>query len=135
MQYLGRDSAVEHGLLVYRPTIDAVGDANTVVTTTQLINGYIIHTLTAPRTTTTPTAAAIVAAINGCVQGMSFLFNYRVVGASTGTLTAAAGVTFNVAGDAVVTGAAAPDGRASRWLANVTNTTSGSEAVVLYRVG
>ena len=112
------------------------GDANTTYTPAQLQGGLIIRggSMTAGRTDTLPSAAAICESIQGCFVGTSFELPIRNAATGAFTITIAAGpggTMFDPAG-------------AVRQIAQnstkffqvvLTNVTPGSEAYTVYSLG
>lgn len=103
-------------------------------TTAQAMGGVLRASTTNAQTWTTPTAALIVAAINGCQVGNSFDLDIINYGASTLTVGLGTGVTTTTVATVapvltIVTLAA------KRFKFVVTNVTPGSEAVDLYAFG
>ena len=109
-----------------RSRVIALGDADVVLDIESLHRSLFIHTVTAPRTATTPTAAQIVAAQRGRFVGSGDDFHLRATG-GTSTLTAGVGVT--LVGPAVV-----PDGLVYHFMYRLDNITPGSEAVTIYNM-
>ncbi len=97
-----------------------------VLTTGQLINGWYVASGTAgAQTVTTPTAAAIVAAIYNCQVGS--MFDFFLNNGNNGTLTVTGGTNVTIVGTAaVLTG-----GKGNYFKGFVTNATSGTEAVTM----
>lgn len=107
------------------------GQANTL-TVAQMLGGFIVFdTSSGARNLTLPSAAAIVAAIQGCQVGTSFRFLVKNTSAGAGTITlvAGTGVTLTPASPTVTFG------QAREFLVNVTKNTYGSEAVTVYTIG
>jgi hypothetical protein len=118
-------SAVSAGLGT--KTVVALTDAAATPTAAQMITSSIFTiTPTAARTFTTPTAALIVAGVTGAKVGTWFDFTIVNNAAFAVTVTAASGVT--ISGNAVVNKGAAT------FRAVMTNVTSASEAVTIYRM-
>lgn len=117
--------------------------ANIVLTASEILKGVItFDTNNGNRTVTVPTAANIVAAISGlddqhtCETGDAFYvyISNLETGNNSATLTAAAGCT--LVGDVEFQGGAAGHNNGARgcWLVQVTEATSGHEAVTFTRV-
>lgn len=103
-------------------------------TTAQILGGILRASTTNAQTYNTPTAAAIVAAINGCQVGVSFDLDIINYGASTLTIGLGAGVTTpTVAAVACVLTLATLVSKRFKFV--VTNVTPGSEAVEVYAFG
>ena len=98
--------------------------ASMVHTTAGILGGITTATLTAGRTITTPTAAALIAEL-GAVVGTSVQFSYINLAAYVATLAGGTGVT--IVGLATT---AATAGLASRWEVVVTAPTT----VSVYRI-
>ena len=119
------------------PTPSALATTTTLtLTTAQILSGIVtVNSAAADATHTTPTAAAIVAAVSGAVVGQSFQLTY--INTSTSyQVTIAAGSGVTLVGDPVVL-ETANDGTKNasvRFLFRFTNVTSGAEAVSVYRV-
>lgn len=97
----------------------------------ELIGGLILRDPAgASRSDVTPTAAAIVAGITGCVVGSGFEFTIRndADAAETITLTAGSGITLS--GTMTIA-----QNYSKRFIAVVTNIGSGTEAVTVYSLG
>lgn len=109
-----------------RARVVNVGDADALLEIESLHRSLIIHTVTAPRLATLPTAAQIVDALTGPFVGAGDDFNLRASG-GTSTLTPSAGVT--IVGDPVV-----PDGLVYHFMYRLTSITPGSEAVTVYNM-
>lgn len=110
-------------------------DANLTLTPAQVTSGFIIRggSMTAARTDTLPSAAALCEAIQGAFVGTSFELPIR--NAATGAFT----ITLNLGA-----GGTSPDAGAVRQIAQsntkyfqivFTNVTPGSEAYTLYSLG
>lgn len=96
------------------------------MTAAQATGGMVQHNVGG--NLTTPTAAAIVAALPGCTVGTAFDCNVRAAGAST--LVAGAGVTISALSTALTAA-----GSCKTWRFVVTNNLVGSEAVTVYSMG
>lgn len=118
------------------PTTKTLTTAGGVITLTvaELLCGLLRVDCQDAQTLTTPTAAAIVAAINGCAVGASFDLDVINYGDTVLTLGLGTGVTkLTLAGvSAVLTLATLT---AKRFTFVVTNNTVGSEAVEVYGFG
>jgi hypothetical protein len=110
-----------------------VADSNQTLTVPQMMGGFIRRTLTATaRTDTTPTAAALVAALPQDLRQVGGVFFLEI------TRTDAAAVALTIAGGTgvTVTGTATIAASTNRtFLCYFTNVTSGSEAITLYSLG
>jgi len=114
----------------------AIDDTNddTTITVAQLIGGTLArgtnNALDATRTSITPTAAQIVAAIPGCVVNQEFKFKLcNIDSTDSVVLDLGAGIT-NLMGDGTVT-FTLTTGQARVFLFRVTNITGSSEAVTI----
>lgn len=76
-------------------TVTTITNAGTF-TAAQALGGFIFHAGTAGALTT-PTAAQLVAAMQGCRVNTSFQLNIRNTGSANSTITAGAGVTLDTA--------------------------------------
>jgi hypothetical protein len=104
-------------------------DANQTLTTAQVIGGYIVRpSLTAGRTDTMPSAAAMCEAVQGCAPGLAFKFDYAPTG-GTGTLAMGAGGTAGNGTMTCVTTAI------KTFLFVFTNCTIGAEAYTVHSLG
>lgn len=85
-------------VFVQQTAASAETDADNAITAAQMINGIVVHTVSTGRTLTTPTGAAISAAIPNLAVGDSFMLHVITVGTGAddiSTLTAGDGnVTF-----------------------------------------
>lgn len=118
------------------PTTITLTTAGGVVTltTAQLLNGLLRCDCQDAQTMNTPTAAAIVAAINGCQVGTSFDVDVINYGDTVLTIALGAGVTkVTVAAVAAVLTLATLTAKRLKFV--VTNVTAGSEAVEVYAFG
>jgi hypothetical protein len=102
--------------------------AGQTLTVAQFVNAILVRSGAAGVSDTTPSAAAIVAALAGCMVGSTFEFT--VVNQNTGTLTLVAGTGVTLNGTATC-----PTVNTIRWIGQVTNPNPGAEAVTLQRVG
>ena len=125
-----RGNAVVGGLTVkgqlkqLQSVTNIADGASMVHTTAGILGGITTATLTAGRTITTPTAAALIAEL-GAVVGTSVQFSYINLAAFVATLAGGTGVT--IVG---LTTTAATAGFASRWEVIVTAPTT----VSIYRI-
>lgn len=102
--------------------------ANSTPTTAQLANGTFDNSAaTGVNTMTLPTAANMVAALNGAVVGTSFVF--YVIGDAGSALTVAAGTGGSTSGSMSVSALTS-----GCFRVRLTNVTSGSEAYELARL-
>jgi len=118
------------------PTTKVLTTAGGVITMTvlELLCGLLRVDTQDAQTLTTPTAAAIVAGINGCMVGASFDLDVINYGDSTLTIGLGAGVTkVTVAGVSTVLTLATLT--CKRFKLVVTNNLVGSEAVEIYGFG
>lgn len=116
--------------LLVPATISTAG--NVTYTTAQLLGGFILRDGNGgARTDTLPTAAALVAAIQGCMVGTAFEFYLRNTSgtAIAITLAAGAGGTLNPASTSVT------QSNSRSYVVIFTNITSGSEAYTVYSMG
>jgi len=105
----------------------SLADADATLSADDLINkGIFTITPSADRTLTTDTAANIVAAIDNCQAGMSFDFVLIVIGAYNVSISGGTGVS--------TTGNMTVNNASGLFKAVVTDCTSGSEAVTIYRI-
>jgi hypothetical protein len=104
------------------------------LTTAQILQGLLPVDCQDAGSITTPTAAAIVAAINGCQNGTSFDLDIVNYGDTTLTLALGTGVTKTTIGgvSAVLTMVTLVS---KRFTFVVTNATVGSEAVTVWAFG
>jgi len=118
------------------PTTQVLTTGGGVVTgtVTQILSGLLRMSTTNAQTFTTPTAALIVAAINGCQVNTSFDLDVINYGASTLTIGLGTGVTTpTIATVASVLTLATLTAKRFKFV--VTNATQGSEAVEIYTIG
>jgi hypothetical protein len=118
------------------PTLQVLSTAGGALTMTvaQLFAGLLTPDVQDAQTWTTPTAAAIVAAIEGCQVGAAVDLDLTNYGDSTVTIGLGTGVTkVTIAGVAAVMTVLTLATKRFRFV--VTNATVGSEAVVVYVVG
>lgn len=115
-------------------------DAAQTYTAAQLLSGFIIRQVGTGRTDTLPTAALLVAAIQGVMVGHSFNFRVRNTSSSSVNITVAAGTggTFGgtISGIHYGTQTATIAQNADRMFKVIfTNVTAGSEAYTLLSLG
>jgi hypothetical protein len=104
------------------------------LTTAQLLQGLLPVDCQSAQSITTPTAAAIVAAINGCQVGTAFDLDVVNYGDSTLTIALGSGVTkTTIATVSAVLTLATLVSKRFRFV--VTNVTPGSEAVTIWAFG
>lgn len=112
------------------PTVNAVAAAVTY-SVAEILSGLILRdALSSARADLLPTAAAVVAAIEGCQVGTSFRFWIRNTGAGAGSIT----VTTNT-GNTLSGTVAIVFQQMKEFMAVVTNATVGSEAITYYSLG
>jgi hypothetical protein len=129
-----RKSSLHYPTIVPATQVLTTGGGVVTMTTTQLLGGLLRASTTNAQTFTTPTAALIVAAINGCLVGSSFDVDVINYGASTLTIGLGAGVTTpTIATVACVLTLATLTAKRLKFV--VTNATPGSEAVEVYAFG
>lgn len=107
--------------------VSTSGDNDDAYTVREILGGMIIQPGTGARGKDTPTAAALVAAVNGAAVNLSFRLIIRNTGNNTLTVGAGTGVT--ISGTATVA-----TGVTAEYLFVFTNVTSGSEAVTVYTI-
>lgn len=121
------------GTLAYptvTPTANAVAAAVTY-TTAELLSGLILRdTASSARADLLPTAAAIVAAIEGCQVGTSFRTLIRNTSAGAGSITLTTNTGLTLSGTMAIVFQ-----QQKELLVVVTNATQGSEAVTVYSMG
>ena len=132
-QFIPNAQAAYFSSLVYPTTAPAThADAAAVTyTAAELLGGLILRDCNgAGRSDVTPTAAQLVAAVQGARPGLSFEFSLlnNSSGATTCTVTAGAGVTLS--GTMTIA-----QNNIKRFLCRITNATAGSEAVTIYSLG
>lgn len=116
------------------PLVASTGSGVVALTTAQLMQGLLPVDCQDAQSITTPTAAAIVAAINGCQVGQAFDLDVVNYGDSTLTMALGAGVTkTTIASVAAVLTLATLVAKRFRFI--VTNVTPGSEAVTIWAFG
>jgi hypothetical protein len=112
------------------PTVNAVAAAVTY-STAEILSGLILRdALTSARADLLPTAATLVAAINGCQVGTSFRTIIRNTAAVTGAVTLTANTGATISGTALI-----PAVSQKELLIVVTNVTPGTESYVAYSLG
>lgn len=110
------------------------GTTGLVLTTAQIFQGILPVDCQSAAALNTPSAAAIVAAINGCQVGNSFDLDVVNYGAATLTITPGTGVTkTTIATVAAVLTLATLVSKRLKFI--VTNVTPGSEAVTVWAFG
>jgi hypothetical protein len=114
-------------------TLTTGGGARTL-TAAELLNGLLRIDTQDAQTATTPTAALLVAAINGCVVGTAFDVDVINYGDTTLTIGLGTGVTkITVTGLAAVLTIVTAASKRLKFVC--TNVTAGSEAFELYAFG
>jgi hypothetical protein len=109
-------------------SLDAVTAANPTLTAAQTINAVVtLSGQTAAQTVTTPTAAAIVAAMPNPLVGTAFDLVIRNEHTSSGAATLAAGSGVTLDGTTVI-----PVAKTQILKGILTNVTAGAEAVTVY---
>ena len=99
--------------------------------TTQLLGGLVLRDPNgAGRSDVTPTAAALVAAIQGARVGLGVEFTIRNTADAAETITVTAGAGVTLSGTMTI-----GQNNSKRFLAVITNATVGSEAVTIYSLG
>lgn len=112
------------------PTIEA-GAAAVTYTVAELLCGLLLRdALSGAKADLLPTAANLVAAINGCQVGTSFRTVIRNTGAGAGSITLTANTGATISGTAVIVFQ-----QQKELLVVITNVTPGSEAYVAYSLG
>lgn len=112
------------------PTVNAVAAAVTF-TAAELLSGIVLRdTLSSARADLLPTAANLVAAINGCQVGTSFRTLIRNTSAGAGSITLTVNTGATISGTAVVVFQ-----QQKELQIVITNVTPGSEAYVAYSMG
>jgi uncharacterized protein (DUF111 family) len=112
------------------PTVNAVAAAVTY-TTAEILSGLLLRdALSSARADLLPTAAAIVAAINGCQVGTSFRTWIRNTGAGAGSITLTTNTGLTLSGTVAIVFQ-----QQKELMFVVTNVTPGSEAVTVYSLG
>jgi len=116
------------------PQVVTTGTSPVAMTLAQLLQGLLPVDCQSAGTFTTPTAAAIVAGINGCQVGQAFDLDVINYGAATLTIGLGTGVTkTTIATVAAVLTLATLTSKRLRFV--VTNVTPGSEAVTIWAFG
>jgi len=112
------------------PTVNAVAAAVTY-TAAEILSGLLLRdALSSARADLLPTAAAIVAAINGCQVGTSFRTWIRNTGAGAGSITLTTNTGLTLSGTVAIVFQ-----QQKELLFVVTNNVVGSEAVTVYSLG
>lgn len=112
------------------PTVNAVAAAVTY-SVAEILSGLVLRdALSSARADLLPTAAALVAAINGCQVGTSFRTVIRNTGAGAGSITLTVNTGATISGTAVIVFQ-----QQKELLIVITNVTPGSEAYVAYSLG
>lgn len=107
--------------------------ANVAYTAAQVMSGFILRNPSGTaRSDTLPTAASLVAAIQGCMVNTSFQFEVRNSGTVTVTLVAPVGGGVTIDAPSTV---AIPTLDSGTYLVIFTNVTPGQEAYSLYSLG
>lgn len=100
-------------------------------TVTQVMGGFILRDPNgAGRADLLPTAAAIVAALEGVAVGASFYFDIRNTADAAETITITTNTGLTLSGTMTIA-----QNAGKRFLVRVTNATAGSEAVTVYSLG
>lgn len=100
-------------------------------TAAQILGGFILrNTNGASRADLLPTAASIVASIQGCEVGTSFEFEVRDTAGAAETITITTNTGLTLSGTMTIA-----QNNQKRFIAVVTNATIGSEAVTVYSCG
>lgn len=114
--------------------VASTGSGVVTLTTAQLMQGLLPVDCQDAQSITTPTAALIVAAINGCQVGQAFDLDVVNYGDSTLTMALGSGVTkTTIATVAAVLTLVTLASKRFRFI--VTNVTPGSEAVTIWAFG
>jgi hypothetical protein len=112
------------------PTVNAVAAAITI-SVAELLSGFLLRdTLSSARADLLPTAASLVAAINGCMVGCSFRTFIRNTSAGAGSITLTANTGATISGTAAIVFQ-----QQKELLIVITNVTPGSEAYTAYSLG
>lgn len=127
--YVGADEDEEAFVASAVPAQDATA-ANVTYTMAQLLTGFVRRDPGAARSDVTPTAVLIVAALKNARVGSKFEFVVQNDGGAGETITVTAGAGVTVEGTATIATA-----NSKRFLAEVTNITSGAEAVNVFSLG
>jgi hypothetical protein len=129
-----RLSSVVFPTMGVTPQVVTTATTPVALTTAQILQGLLPVDCQDAGSITTPTAAAIVAAIEGCQVGTAFHLEVVNYGDTTLTLALGTGVTkTTIAGVAAVLTMVTLVGK--RFLFVVTNVTPGSEAVTVWAFG
>jgi hypothetical protein len=104
--------------------------AAAVLTSQQLLSGFIILNAAATANITLPPAWDLANNIQGVMVGTSFEVEVRAAGAGGATLVAPAGGGVTISGTAAVATL-----NSKTWLVNFTNVTLGQEAYTIYARG
>jgi len=115
------------GRIIHQGAPTVLADASTTLTITQVLNGLFQIATTLGATLTLPTAAQVVAAING-VQ-VNDAVDFVIISTGLGTATVAVGT-----GGTLVGAAGTAGGTSGRYRIRVTNITPSSETYTVYRV-
>lgn len=107
-----------------RPFQTLANAAGQTLTVAQTVGAVLLRSGAAAVTDTTPTAAAIVAAMKQ--PGVNDTFRLTIVNTNTGTLTIGAGAGVTLAGTTTI-----PTVNTREYIGIATNVTAGSEAVTL----
>jgi len=111
-------------------TVNAVAAAVTF-TAAELLSGLVLRdALSSARADLLPTAASLVAAINGCQVGTSFRTLIRNTGAGAGSITLTVNTGATISGTAAIVFQ-----QQKELMIVITNVTPGSEAYVAYSMG
>jgi hypothetical protein len=117
--------AINNILTNFATTFQTLANAaGQTLTVPQTVNAVLLRSGAAAVTDTTPTAAAIVAAIPNV--GANDVFHLAIVNTNSGTLTIGAGAGVTLAGTTTI-----PTVNTRRYIGVVTNPTAGAEAVTL----
>lgn len=112
------------------PAVEATAGAVTY-TVAQILSGLLLRdALSGAKADLLPTAAAIVAAIEGCQVGTSFRTWIRNTGAGAGSITLTTNTGLTLSGTVAIVFQ-----QQKELLFVVTNATPGSEAVTVYSLG
>lgn len=132
-KFIPNAQAAYFSSLVYPTTTPSTIATAGAVTyaTSDLLGGLILRdTAGAARSDVTPTAAALVAALQGARAGLSFEFSILNNSGAANAVTVTAGAGVTLSGTMTVA-----QNNIKRFLARVTNATPGSEAVTVYSLG
>jgi hypothetical protein len=114
----------------FTPSTDATAAAITM-TTTQILGGLLLRDPAgAGRADLLPTAAAIVAAINGADIGTSFEFLIRNTADAAETITVTTNTGLTLSGTMTIA-----QNNTKRFLVRIASITPGAEAVTVYSLG